>query len=506
MSQYSLSIPGGKVPLAGKGCYPAGPVRKKHQPVPEPPSAVSQAQFRSDAFPVGEMPYQLKVRRLVEQKLRSPHRGFLPLDLVRVTAHWVHIPKGSIPWKDNSDVIVNGRSGGIAPYKPTATKTKDPSQLTNVRAIIVPGMGETEHCITRSLVRSIHVVGAGSSENCVSSYGDIVPSDTDKGLISSLVKIIRQQSGADLSNVHWHKLAEFTYSSGPPTVFFTPVIKGNNPPVFSPQMTTDADGAEIYPVTPLKFTLGSLLDCSIHADTPRDTVEFCMAADALDEWGRRDMAHQILKILRVRKHEASQKSDIDKATEEQQGNIKRRRDAEEGERKIKRQQRDQKIRERWRSHDEGLTDEEKRTAMRSRQAVLKDMRQADAAEDSELAKQWEAEEKEMALKAPQLVPVQELQPEYLEAFRYFDRKEEGSITRMRLHNILLCLDEELTLGEVTDLLNLPQLPRKQAHLPYRKLALLTKMVAPETIPKETPPPEDAAEEEINPSAEPIVSV
>ena len=219
-----------------------------------------------------------------------------------------------------------------------------------------------------------------------------------------------------------------------------------------------------------------------------------MAADSLDEWGRRDMAHQILKILRVRKHEAIRKSEIDRAEKDRIGTTKRRREDEETERKLKRQQRDLIIRNKWSNTDEGKTDEEKRTAMRQRHGVLKDMRDADQVEDDELTKKWESEDEKTTSKAPQQITVQELQPEYLEAFRYFDRNEEGSITRLRLHNILLCVDEELTLKEVVDLLDIPQLPRKQAHLPYRKLALLSKIVDASTAQK----PQRESEEEEQP--------
>ena len=262
MSHYA-PIPG-KVPLAGKGCYPAGPVRKKVQPiVPTQLLESQQLVEKSESFPVGEMPYQLKVRRLVEQKLRSPHRGFLPMDLKRVTAHWVHMSKGSIPWKDNTDVIVNSRSGGIQLYEHPIQNQKDDSQIINVRALIVPGMGETEHCITRSLVRSIHLTAAGTINNTVFTYGGLVRSGTDTELSAELIKLVKEQSGADLSNAHWKKLVEFTYSSGPSTVFFTPIITEGTPPVFSPQMTTDGDGVETYHVTPLRFTLGSLLDNTV---------------------------------------------------------------------------------------------------------------------------------------------------------------------------------------------------------------------------------------------------
>ncbi|KAJ9467619.1 hypothetical protein DIPPA_06082 [Diplonema papillatum] len=464
----------GKVPLAGRGSYPAGPTKKKAPIVSASKDGGKPGGVVYATFPVAELPFGSKERRIVDHKVRTAHRRCTPKDLQKVVSYWTDFQVDNLPWRNPGNVVVNGRTGGIAPSTvPTVTKEKE-ANAVNVRALIVPSLCEDTN---KTVLERIEIIAAGEKGR-VFAYGGVVVAKSEADRTKALAVMIKEQSGADLSSFMWIRVFELCYAGRPNTVFYTPILSKKHTPVFSPQVTHAKNDSETdtYHVTPLRFALSTLLDYQVHSAVPRDTLELCAAADALDEWGKRDMATRILEILRFRGSETRAKTDLDQVKSEKANTRKRRRDEEEGSRKKVRTSRDDKMKKKWASEDEGKTDEEKRSSMQERQKILKEIRAKDAAEDAVLQKQWSAEDKVMADEESKKKWVQVIEQDQLEAFQYFDRRSEGSITRLKMQNLLLCIGEQLTLAQIDQLLNLPQLPKTQEYLPYRKLCATQKLV------------------------------
>eukprot|EP01064_Diplonema_japonicum_P008921 TRINITY_DN1639_c0_g1_i1.p2 TRINITY_DN1639_c0_g1~~TRINITY_DN1639_c0_g1_i1.p2 ORF type:complete len:492 (+),score=112.89 TRINITY_DN1639_c0_g1_i1:3872-5347(+) len=478
-----------KAPIAGRGAYPAPPVKKKVAPhvvketihKPETKTVIGN-------FPVAELPYHTKERRVIEHRVRCPHRRYLPDDLLSVTAFWTDQPTGKLPWKEGGGVVTksDAKGSGILPVTtPTITSDRLPT-CVNVRALIVPAI---EGDSSKTITKRIQVIAA-SSENSVSCYGGLLPDAkglSDDELTARLAALVKEQSGADLAGVKWVKVLHLEYDSNSPTIFYAPILPSSPVPVFSPQVTPSTPDCpeDVYHVSPIRFNLAALVDYQVHSSTPRDALEFFMAADALHEWGKRDMAEKILEVLRIRGEESKKKSGEDLVMSEKLGATKRKRDEELTARKKVRDERDVQMKQKWCDEDEGKTDEQKRAVMRQRQEILKEIRAKDVTEDSQRESAWSEEDKTNDTTANVVKQkIQKIDPLQLEAFQYFDRQNEGSITRLSLQNVLLCTMTPITIAQIDTLLSLPHLPKRQEHLPYRKLAAQTieRLV-------EVPPPE-----------------
>eukprot|EP01061_Rhynchopus_euleeides_P038039 TRINITY_DN65409_c0_g1_i1.p1 TRINITY_DN65409_c0_g1~~TRINITY_DN65409_c0_g1_i1.p1 ORF type:complete len:480 (+),score=198.19 TRINITY_DN65409_c0_g1_i1:132-1571(+) len=457
-------------PTAGHGAYPAA-VMKRKPTAPAVSKPAEEPAVVNFNFYAAELPYDLKERRVVEHRIRTPHRRFSSADLTKVVAHWTDTAVGNVLWRaaEGSSVVVNSRSNGIMRVAPQivtkAQKEKEATGSVNLRALIVPGLEEDT---AKTVLKRITLIAAGE-DGRVSLYGGRAPLSRckdDNASTAVLTEMVKEQSGADLAPFSWVKVVEVKYAGSPDTVVYAPILRASPSPVFSPQVESGQDGQpDQYIVTPLRISLCALMEFRVSPTTPKDSLELCIAADALDEWAKRDMATQVLEILRTRGEESRIKTGLDKVKSERLGEKKRKRDAEMEERQVKRHARDTKMKREWEEEDEGKTDEEKRRAMLERQTLLKELRAQDAEEDS----QGDSQAQEQDALAKERQTTQVVQQRQLEAFQYFDPLGSSSLPRLRLQNLLLCVSEELTQAEINSLLGLSHLPRSQDYIPYRKL-------------------------------------
>merc|ERR1712151_1484171 len=82
---------------------------------------------------------------------------------------------------------------------------------------------------------------------------------------------------------------------------------------------------------------------------------------------------------------------------------------------------------------------------------------------------------------PKTKTVSEVDAKVIDAFSYFDRvpgfaKMLGTWARLKIENLLLCVDEDFTLEEIAGLMDVPQIPKKQAQVAYEAIATATKTV------------------------------
>jgi len=234
-------------------------------------------------------------------------------------------------------------------------------------------------------------------------------------------------------------------------------------------------------LSPLKFALANLLEFQVGKQTHPDTIELCCAADALDEFLKREMATRMIKALRDRKTEAVEKEKEDKVQEEKEAARKRKREEEDAARKKERKAEEDKLREEWAEDDDGKTDEEKRESMMERQQILKEKRMKWATEDKERLEKEKAEVAEDDKGKPVKKLQTDVHPKEVDAFSYFDRvpgyaKMMGTLPRLKIENLLLCVDEDLTLEEISSLMDIPQIPKKQAQVAYKAIATAQKYI------------------------------
>merc|ERR1712066_503248 len=103
-----------------------------------------------------------------------------------------------------------------------------------------------------------------------------------------------------------------------------------------------------------------------------------------------------------------------------------------------------------------------------------------AKEDAELlAADKKAQEEES--KKPKTKITVEVDTGVLDAFSYFDRvpgytKMLGKLPRLKIENLLLCVDEDLTIHEISEMLDVPQIPAKEVLVPYKPIAAAEKTV------------------------------
>ena len=253
-------------PTAGHGCYPPTVLRKKPAVAEKSDGDVVESNVN---FFAADLPYDVKERRVVEHRLRTPHRRFSSGDMKKVIQHWVDLPVGKLLWRvcKGSSVVVNARSNGImktvSKVVTKAQKEKEAKECTNLRALIVPDLDEDEG---KTMLKRITLIAAGS-DGCVSAYGGCVPTSrclTTKGCVAALAELVKEQSGADLTPYDWVKVTEVHYTDSPNTIFFAPILKASPSPVFSPQVEAGVDGQpDQYVVTPLKLPLASIAEFQV---------------------------------------------------------------------------------------------------------------------------------------------------------------------------------------------------------------------------------------------------
>eukprot|EP00755_Sulcionema_specki_P029969 Sspe_Gene.93310::Locus_65983_Transcript_1_1_Confidence_1.000_Length_1387::g.93310::m.93310 len=427
------------VPLAGRGAYPAAQKRAPSStvamkygltPPPEPTTPVTPTTSAESAHLAGaDLVFDVKVRKLLDHRLRVPHRRYIPEKLLKVIAHWVSQPVGNTIRGPSHKVTVECSEEG--PSIPVVVPTSPSGNQINARVLLNLGTDMTQqdrHILTRVSL----LVGASLDPNSpsVMSYGGLVAAGSDEKVTTQLKKLVKDQSGLDLSGVKaWRKLVEFQYSEGPNTVFYMPDLSQANVDLVAlPQATEkemevleqfkeevpedegkkdakkrkvdeDAKGEDVpqtktvvkmrtvmktkktIVVRPMEVPMALLLDYQVHRGTPFDTIELCSAVDALDEFYKREMATDMLRVLRMRGEEARVKAEMDRQRQAEEEIRKKKREDDEGCVRRQRAQRDANLRRKWAEEDEGKTDEEKRESMLERQVLLRKMREADANED-----------------------------------------------------------------------------------------------------------------------------
>lgn len=137
-------------------------------------------------------------------------------------------------------------------------------------------------------------------------------------------------------------------------------------------------------------------------------------------------------------------------------------------------EKEEQLRQEWMAEDGGKSDESKRDVMLRRIERI-----------AELAAQYERDDAELLRSAGLAADgagarsVDVADPGLLDAFSYFDRaggaaRLSGELPRLRLENLLLCLDGDASLREVRELLG--GLP---SHVRYRALATVKQDAPPD---------------------------
>eukprot|EP01062_Namystynia_karyoxenos_P061371 TRINITY_DN535_c0_g1_i2.p1 TRINITY_DN535_c0_g1~~TRINITY_DN535_c0_g1_i2.p1 ORF type:complete len:726 (+),score=330.69 TRINITY_DN535_c0_g1_i2:317-2179(+) len=214
-------------------------------------------------------------------------------------------------------------------------------------------------------------------------------------------------------------------------------------------------------VQPMKMPLGNLLEYSVTSGMHINTVELAMAADALDEFFKREMATRMWAHLEKVGKVKSEELAAAKVKQEKIQEIKRKRQEEDEARKKRRTEKEDEKKAVWAVEDEGKTDDEKKGLAKARAKELADLWKD---EDEELKAKRAEEAKEIAALGQKDVPtpapgkkfklVITQDDEALYAFQYFDRirgfQPTGFISRQKAEDVLQCLDQESTPKEVSD--------------------------------------------------------
>eukprot|EP01062_Namystynia_karyoxenos_P056846 TRINITY_DN47766_c0_g1_i1.p1 TRINITY_DN47766_c0_g1~~TRINITY_DN47766_c0_g1_i1.p1 ORF type:complete len:605 (+),score=272.32 TRINITY_DN47766_c0_g1_i1:92-1816(+) len=232
-------------------------------------------------------------------------------------------------------------------------------------------------------------------------------------------------------------------------------------------------------ITPLRFSLANFADFQVRTATDADTVEFCCAADAVDEFLKREMVTRIYGCIKQKQEQAASNARQEAERTAVAGERKRKRGEEEEVRKKARKGEIDALTKAWAKEDEGLTDEDKRRALKKRQEVLKAKREQFAQEDKERQRKEESEDAADGAGAVRMETVCE--QGLLDAFSFFDRlpgftRVTGTLPRLKVENMLMALDSELTADCCQELLSIPQIPKIGGSLPYKQLAIVTRPV------------------------------
>eukprot|EP01062_Namystynia_karyoxenos_P062650 TRINITY_DN55528_c0_g1_i1.p1 TRINITY_DN55528_c0_g1~~TRINITY_DN55528_c0_g1_i1.p1 ORF type:complete len:564 (+),score=215.63 TRINITY_DN55528_c0_g1_i1:69-1694(+) len=499
-------VPGGRGGLSGLQPTPPG----TPSAFPGQPATPASAQQPAALQLAADHSFQLKQRRLVDHRLRTPHRRFLPDTLQRVTAHWTAVPARSAPLL-TTHVDIDARAEGdevLPPWAEKIPETAAPAETLNARVLLVPGL--RQGASRDSTLRRVEVIaGTAGPLAKAEAHGGRCTRGSDLEVIRQLVPMVMAQCGLDLRSCRtWYKFLELSYEGGATTVFFVPGLHTLGAAKLRKQVehvrveeeeeveTEEEDeeatkkqreeggDSSAKPVMrkvtkrrtvtkeqkktafrPLKLTLAMLLELPVHAQSPHSTVELCAAADALDEFLKREMALRILD--RLKELQAKRNEDAKRAAQRKQGEQerKRKRAEEAADRKRARLDKEDHLRLKWVEEDEGRTDEDKRAAMAERMRILRELAATHA-------------EQEAAAQAAEQAPTGEGRDENAEevvqslfdAFAHFDRcpgfsRVNGSLPRLKLENLLLCVDDEMTLRRCRELLGwCPQ------HVAYHTLA------------------------------------
>lgn len=187
--------------------------------------------------------------------------------------------------------------------------------------------------------------------------------------------------------------------------------------------------------------------------------EVAAAADALDEWLRRDTAQKLIKHLREkRKEELAKKAEREKEAEER-AEKKRKRDEQIDEVKKAKKEKKDELRGTWKEADEGMTDDEKKGILKERNEEMAKLNEEERAEIKELVAKLNKEAEEEAPKAdtegkPRTRTVTTYVPAQMALFEAFDPQRVGCISPEYLAKCLLATGDGMTLKQANDLATL----------------------------------------------------
>lgn len=203
---------------AGRAAAMSPPAQQAQAPKPAPtPAPQPQQQLAADQS------FSLKNRRLIDHRLRTPHRRHVNDKLLRVVAHWTSVPVGTAPLA-SSHTKMDIRSIDAETVVPSEEPEPTGTGLVNVRALLVPGVVDEQgkHVLKRTDIIAGNRLG---ETRCIMAYGGLVKKGSDGQQVKGLVKHLKGQCGLDLSPVStWYKFLQLEYRDGNPTVFFVPAL------------------------------------------------------------------------------------------------------------------------------------------------------------------------------------------------------------------------------------------------------------------------------------------
>ena len=450
-----------------------------------------------------EFPFSQVVRKLVEHRLRTPHRSHVHGQLTRVIAHWVSIPTGESQVLNSTATIARRTKGEDSvriESRETATDTEpEASSSLDARVLICGGLAAVDSAKKHVLSR-LSLYAAKQPAGGLQGYGGVCTSGTDSEVIEQLVAKVKDQCGLDLSDVEtWYKFVEMEYT--PPlrnTVFYLPALWESQSDLFLASAATEEEieieeivepeisregmtddefteaKAALEPVknivkkvnktvvsTPISLSLSDCLNADVKKHMPRPTLEFYTAADALDEFLKREMCSILVSTLKDKRTEKQDREEKRKADEAVRIAAKRRREDEDAAKKKAKQDELDALHAKWEVEDQGKTDDEKKESENDRKNAENEIlnrKEEDVEEQKQEAQSPAKEDEEEAPKKKLFRTVVDIDQKKYEAFEYFDRGNRpdirtGTLQSQRLQNLLLCSDDEFSMDDVSALMN-----------------------------------------------------
>eukprot|EP01060_Flectonema_neradi_P003241 TRINITY_DN12079_c0_g1_i1.p1 TRINITY_DN12079_c0_g1~~TRINITY_DN12079_c0_g1_i1.p1 ORF type:complete len:628 (+),score=178.66 TRINITY_DN12079_c0_g1_i1:183-2066(+) len=540
----------GPYPQGGKG---AKGLRKP----PGPGPVVPQSQPKRNDGPIQhtgnkfqtEYPFSQVVRKLVEHRLRTPHRAQVHGQLTKVIAHWVSIPSGEAQLlRTNSEITrkTKGEDSIKIQTKDTDADTEpETANSVDARVLLCGGVTPVDNTKKHILSR-VSLYAAKQPTGGLQGYGGICTNGTDTEVIQQLVSKVKEQCGLDLSDVEtWYKFVEMEYTAPlRNTVFYLPALWELNSelslhsaateeevqveetvePEIPREGMTDDEYAEakaaMKPIknmitkinktvvsTPITLSLSDCLNAEVRKHMPRQTLEFYTAADSLDEFLKKEMCTSLVSTLKDKRTEKQERENKLKEQEAARLEAKRKREEQVAAKKKVKDDEIAALREKWETENQGLTDDEKKGSKEKLELAEREIlnRKDDDDEDAnqtEVAPSTPGADKESeeAPKKKKFRTVVDVDQKKYEAFEFFDRGSRpdirtGTLPFLRLQNILLCSDEDFSLDDVSSLMT--AVGHSPHSLDYKSLVSTKReeeIIEPPT-PEPEPEPEQAAMDE-----------
>jgi len=445
-------------------------------------------------------------------------------DLTGVTAHWSRRKQSIV---DIATVPLKVDPEGFVP--PPEAKEVPEDKAINARALICGGIRKGPgHVYDRIDLLAQPNVAQGRGR--FQAFGGLVKREAkDEKVAQSLAALVKAQCGVQLDAKQMKKVVEFHYDGRPPTVFFLPDIssaaeeglliksvgtettetvkveeeyeeeegEGEEKKTVKKKRTVEKEKTTYKDqVKPVVLSLQRLLQTPVDSEDIGH-LELCGAADALEEWQRRDSARALIGKLEEKRTAALEaKAEEDKRKEIESERKRKRDEASEGCKK-RRTDKEDELKKTWEAEDEGMTDDEKLAAKDARQALIKEIRDASnkeleealsaIAEEEKAAAEAESKEAPVEEK-PKMRKVEQCDEKLVNLLQTFDHHRSGeTVDRNYLAACLLAADagSQASLKKYRDLVTLGQ-TNTSPYLRYKAMA---------TYYTEEPIPEEKKEEE-----------